>query len=106
MTTARETTLNGYSILSIEAATPANLALELRCGRRGEVFATLGVGNQVHIYLNTVPLPQVMVGRINDQLSCLYIGHAAIDVLPEAAAAIDAWLGKQIKAAAAALVAS
>lgn len=97
--TARETTLAGSDILSIGSATPSGADLELRTARRGQINASLSRNNQVELYVNSIHASQVMVGRITDALHCLFIGPVSIDITPTAAAAIDAWLGKQLKAA-------
>ena len=53
---ARESTLNGQSILSITAATPSGTDLELRTSRRRQINASLGHNNQVEVYINSVDL--------------------------------------------------
>lgn len=89
-------TFNGHPVLSIESATPTGLHMELRGARRRTVFMSLMQGEHVVMHINTVDLSQVMVGRITDQVHCLFIGHAAIDITSAAAAEINVWLGKQI----------
>lgn len=96
--TSRETTLAGSNILSIPAGTPNGADLELRTERRGQINASLSRNNQVDVYLNSVHASRVMVGRVTDQVHTLFIGPASIDITPAAAAAIDAWLGRQIQA--------
>jgi len=96
--TARETTLNGQSILSITAATPSGTDLELRTSRRRQINASLSHNNQVEVYINSVDISQVMVGRITEGLHAVFIGPVSIDVIPSAAVAIDAWLGRQLQA--------
>ena len=94
----RETTLAGSDILSIGSATPSGADLELRTARRGQINASLSRNNQVDIYVNSIHVSQVMVGRITAELSCLYIGPVSIDITPDTATIVDAWLGKQLKA--------
>jgi hypothetical protein len=96
--TARESTLNSQSILSISDATPSGADIELRSARRGQINANLSRNNQVELYINSVHASQVMVGRITDGLHCVFIGPASIDITPTASVAIDAWLGQQLKA--------
>lgn len=97
--TATETTLNGRSILSIEDATPTGMALEIRAARRDTVVLNLHLATVPCLYVNNVPIQDVLVGRISDELSCLYVGPVAIDVRPEAAAVLNAWIGARIKGA-------
>lgn len=96
--TARETTLNGQSILSIPAGTPNGADLELRTERRRQINVSLSRNNQVDVYVNSVHSAQVMVGRINGDLHCLFIGPACIDITPSAALYINAWLAERLKA--------
>ena len=95
---ARETTLAGSNILSITDATPSGADLELRTARRRQIHTSLSRNNQVELSINSVGASQVMFGRITAELSCLFVGPVAIDITPTAAAAIDAWLGKQLQA--------
>jgi hypothetical protein len=90
--TARETTLNGQHILSIEAATPSGSDIELRTDRRRQINASLSRNNQVELYINSVDASKVMTGRITDGLHGLFIGPVSIDITPTAATVIDAWL--------------
>ena len=39
-----------------------------------------------------------MTGRITEGLHAVFIGPVSIDVIPSAAVAIDAWLGRQLQA--------
>lgn len=95
---ARETTLNNQHILTIEAATPSGADLELRTERRRQINASLSRNNQVELYINSVDASKVMTGRITDGLHALFIGPVSIDITPEAAAAIDAWLAAMSQA--------
>jgi hypothetical protein len=95
---ARETTLNGQSILSIIAATPSSADVELRTERRRQINASLSRNNQVELYINSVDASQVLTGRITDGLHALFIGPVTIDITPSAAASIDAWLGRHLQA--------
>lgn len=94
--TVTQSILDGAPILSITHATPTGMDLELRGARRRQVFASLCVGNQTVLYINAVHATQVMVGRITDELHCLFIGSAAIDITPAAASAINAWLASTV----------
>jgi hypothetical protein len=96
--TARETTLNGESILSIEAATPSGADLELRSARRGQINVSLSRSNQVEVFVSNVHASKVMVGRLSDVVHCLFVGPASIDITPAASADVDAWLGRLAQA--------
>ena len=92
---ARETFLNGQSILSVGDATPSGADIELRTERRQQINASLSRNNQVELHINSVPVSNVMTGRITDGLHALFIGPASSDVTPSAATAIDEWLARQ-----------
>jgi hypothetical protein len=97
---ARETSLNGQSILSISAATPSAADVELRTERRRQINASLSRNNQVELYINSVDASKVMTGRITDGLHALFIGPVSIDITPTAAKVIDDWLSRQRQQAA------
>lgn len=93
-----ETTLNSQHILSIAAATPTGLDIEVRISKRRMMSAVLYRDHHQLVSVNGVPAKDVFVGRITDDLRCLFIGAASIDVTPAAADAIDAWLARQLQA--------
>lgn len=83
-------------IFALAAATPTGMDLELRSARRNQVFASLTFNHHTVLYVNTVDASQVLVGRITDEVSCLFLGQVAIDITPRAADAIRAWLGQRV----------